>query len=493
MQVVKPQLNLRINESAELAKGQYYFDTGPVLVISGEDMILEGGGAVLCGPGCSQKGPASFRGTGVVVANSNRVVIRNLVVRGFALGIKVINCQNVTIEGCDFSDNFTDPDFGWGDGEPYGAVLLENSHNCIVRSNRGNNVWNGLYLLNSHNNLVEGNEFSHCSNVCLKLWQACRNTIKHNNFSWGLRLKPGEVHARDSTSALLEHGSNENHVCFNDFTHGGDGIFVRSLDGVISTGNYFEGNDCSYANNNAVECWSPGNTFVRNTANYSSYGFWMGGSDETLMLENEIAFNGTVRSNAPEPFGNAGVAVVKGSSNHFRLISNHIHDNNGPGVAVGFSEERPAYHWLIQNNLIESNSSHGIYLFNTHHIIISSNEILNNGGQAVCLGENVTDLKHCGSSTGNRPRAVLNVSQCIVPVGQEILLDATQSKVDGSGSLDFYWSLGDGTQAQGAVVRHVYTHPGFYRVALTVHCNGLFDIAATKVLVYQHGKEPNLG
>jgi len=53
-----------------------------------------------------------------------------------------------------------------------------------------------------------------------------------------------------------------NRFLANDFTHGGDGIFIRVLDHWCSTGNLFEGNDCSHANNNAVEAWSPGNTYV---------------------------------------------------------------------------------------------------------------------------------------------------------------------------------------------------------------------------------------
>ena len=60
----------------------------------------------------------------------------------------------------------------------------------------------------------------------------------------------------------------------------------------MSRGNVFVENDTSYANNNCVESWSPGNIFIRNKANHGSYGFWLGGGDQTVPIGNEAAFNG---------------------------------------------------------------------------------------------------------------------------------------------------------------------------------------------------------
>src|SRR5690606_34263120 len=121
------------------------------------------------------------------------------------------------------------------------------------------------------------NQISHCSNVCLKMWRASRNVISDNDFSYGIRQQHSacQVHACDSTSALIETGSDHNEFYRNDFRHGGDGVFIRPLNCVVSTGNYFEENDGSYANNIAWESWSPGHTYVRNKANHSSYGFWL--------------------------------------------------------------------------------------------------------------------------------------------------------------------------------------------------------------------------
>src|SRR4029077_4986831 len=104
----------------------------------------------------------------------------------------------------------------------------------------------------------EGNDFSRCSNTRAKLWRASRNRFLRNNLSYGTLSNPaaGCVHARDSTSVLIESGSDDNYWFRNDVTQGGDGIFIRVLNGWVSRGNVFVENDTSYANNNCIESWS---------------------------------------------------------------------------------------------------------------------------------------------------------------------------------------------------------------------------------------------
>jgi len=487
---VEPVPGMCIGKSVVLKSGVYEFSSGEGIIIRGENITIDGNGAIFCGPGSLDKGTKSFKGTGIIIERSKNIVLKNFVVKGFQKGLHVIESDNIIIENNDFSDNFTDPEYGWGDGEPYGAILMEYCNGCTIKNNKGNNVWNGLNLRYCYENEVIENTFSHCSNVCLLLWGSSRNVVRNNNLSWGLRIKPGEVHARDSACLLVEHGSNDNRFYNNDFTHGGDGIFIRSLDGVISTGNYFEGNNCSYANNNAIECWSPGNTFVKNIANNSSYGFWMGGSDHTLIQENEIAYNGTNFHNAPEKdFGNAGVAVVHGSSNHCKLIGNNIHDNNGPGVAIGFKKGYPAYHWVIQHNVIQNNTSHGIYLRDSKWMNIGGNIIKGNGGEEIYYGQNVSDIFVRTVAPGEQaPCARVKVSAHVIPLGAEVVFDALGSTDPEGRELTYRWELGDGTIAETAVVRHRYERPGLYKVGLTVSNGKLADIVGLEIYVYKHGQ-----
>ena len=193
---------------------------------------------------------------------------------------------------------------------------------------RANRVWDACVLVNSADNTIEENDFSHTSNTALKLWTSSRNRVRRNNLSYGLRKDPGEVHARDSTCVLIESGSNDNHLEDNNCTHGGDGIFIRVLNGWVSTGNVFEGNDCSYANNNGFEAWSPRNVYRHNKANHCSYGFWLGASDQTVLDGNEASYNGDPQGFHNSPHlpggGHAGIVFMFGPSSHTICPEQHL-------------------------------------------------------------------------------------------------------------------------------------------------------------------------
>jgi hypothetical protein len=245
------------------------------IVVGASHITIDGNGATIQGPGKAGD-PKSFAGIGISADGCSGVTIRNIKVRGFQAGLKASDGDAWLVEGSDFSGNFHDPEFGWGEQGRFGGMILTRISRSVIRGSAARESWNALDLSECDDDLIERNDLSHASNVCLKLWTSSRNQIIENDLSWGLRIKPGEVHARDSTCVLIESGSNENRFWRNDITHGGDGVFIRVLNGWVSTGNVFVENDCSWANNNCVESWSPGNTYIRNKANHGSYGFWLG-------------------------------------------------------------------------------------------------------------------------------------------------------------------------------------------------------------------------
>ncbi|MCM8791482.1 MAG: PKD domain-containing protein [Candidatus Omnitrophica bacterium] len=65
------------------------------------------------------------------------------------------------------------------------------------------------------------------------------------------------------------------------------------------------------------------------------------------------------------------------------------------------------------------------------------------------------------------PTAVFNGPDCIC-TGQEATYDASQSSSTTSKTLNYTWDFGDGTTAEGQVVKHVFERGGSYRVVLTV-------------------------
>ncbi len=332
------------------------------LAIRASHITVDGNGATIVGPGEPGRRD-SYQGVGILAEGCSGVTLRNFKVRGFKVGLQISDASGWVIEDCDFSDNYTDPSAGWDVPGRFGGIILTRVCRGVLRRNLAQRVWNGLDLRECHENVIADNAFSHCSNIALKLWTSCRNLVADNDLSYGLRIDPGEAHARDSAGILIESGSDDNTFAGNDVTHGGDGIFIRVLNGWVSRRNLFIENDCSYANNNGFEAWSPDNTYIRNKANHCSYGFWLGASDHTVLLGNEAAWNGQPDGfhNAPEKlFGHGGIVFVGGSSTHTRVAGNHCHHNNGAGIVLrGHAETQGnkwrASHWIIQNNRLESN------------------------------------------------------------------------------------------------------------------------------------------
>ncbi len=457
------------------------------LVIRASHVTIDGNGAVLRGPGVPGD-PKSFTGTGIAAEGAAGVTIRNIKVRGFERGLAARDGEAWLLEACDFSDNYHDPEFGWGDGKPAGGMILTRISRSVIRNCTANRVWNALSLAGCDENVVQGCDLSRASNVCLKLWTASRNRIIGNNLSWGLRIKPGEVHARDSTSVLIESGSDDNFFLRNDITHGGDGIFIRVLNGWVSTGNVFVENDCSWANNNCVESWSPGNTYIRNRANHGSYGFWLGGSDQTRLIGNEAAYNGRPDGfhNAPEAgFGHGGIVIVGGSSSHTIVEGNHCHHNAGGGIVFrGDTATKGAawrtHHWIVQKNVIEHNRF-GIWGAYGDWIFLGAN-VFRNNAEGNHLAD-VTNLIEAGDGPDvlRAPRLVLDGPSRAF-AGQPVVFDASRSFDPAGGPLAFRWLLGDAVR-EGPRVEHVFARPGFYRVGVTAANGPLADLGFRDFIV----------
>ncbi len=466
---------------------------GPI-VVKAANITIDGQGAWVVG--ATEGNPKEFKGVGVLAQGVSGVTLRNVNVKGFETGLRIEDAEGWTVEGCDFSDNFHDPEFGWGENGRRGGIVLARVKKSVLRGNKANRVWDACILEECEGNTIEANDFSKCSNTCLKLWTSCRNTVSKNNLSYGLRIAPGEVHARDSTSVLLESGSNDNVLRGNDCTHGGDGIFVRVLNGWCSTGNLFEENDCSYANNNAIECWAPRNRWVRNKANHSSYGFWMGGSDQTVLLDNEAAWNGDPKGFHNSPHlpegGHAGIVFMFGPGSHVVVRGNRCHHNHGAGIALIGDQESQGKkwkirHWIVEQNVLEENRW-DVFLQHADWVRVAANVC--KSAEAVHVEGGVTNIEsvQTGDSTGEPPVARLSAPSTL-KARQAVTLDASASADPDGGTLSFRWDLGNGTTATGDKVTHTWKAPGFYRVGVTVTDGKLSDLAWLDAYVVEDVEE----
>ncbi len=491
----EPQPVLEVTSNLTLDPGRAY----GAIVIKKSGVTIDGQGAWLVGPG----GPktSAYKGTALTSDGFSDVHIRNLNAKGWETGLSARNGSGWTIERCDFSDNFHDPDFGWGENGKRGGIVLERVHKSRILHNKANRVWDACSLTDCHENQIEANDFSHTSNTCLKLWGSSRNTIRGNTLSHGIRIKPGEVHARDSTSVLIETGSNDNRFLNNDCTHGGDGIFIRVLNGWCSTGNVFEGNDCSYANNNGFECWAPRNVFVRNKANYCSYGFWLGGSDSTRLIENEASHNGQPGGNHNSPHlpgkGHAGIVFMFGSSSHTLARGNNCYDNNGAGIALvgdldSNGKKWKAYHWVLEQNTLTGNRW-GIYARHADWIVAAGNRYDHNAIKDVFLDGDVSrfsESSDAGEGGAEPPRPVLE-GPGSVRVGAAGAWDASGSRDPRGLALRFTWDAGEGKLRAGARFEQAFDRVGLHRIGLNVS-NGVFTEPAWRD-VYAIREQRELG
>ena len=486
---------LEITENIQLDPARTY----GALIIRRSGITIDGQGAWLVGaPRDSGTAPKNYQGIAILAEGVSDVTLRNVNARGWDTGLVVRQGSGWLIENCNFSDNFHDPDFGWGENGRRGGILLDHVTRSTLLRNRANRVWDGCVLLDSNDNLLVDNDFSHCSNTCLKLWTASRNSIRHNVLSHGIRIAPNEVHARDSTSVLIESGSCFNTFLHNDCTHGGDGIFVRVLNGWCSTDNYFEGNDCSYANNNGIECWAPRNTFVANRANHSSYGFWLGGSDQTRLIGNEASFNGLAAGHHNSPHlpdaGHAGIVFMFGSSSHTLARGNRCVGNNGAGIALigdqgSQGQKWKAWHWVLQNNQLAENRW-GIYGQYADWIVLAGNSFHHNSAADVQWAEGVTsviELPEADAVTATDSRASVKIAGPeVLSVGQS----GTWS-VPGGGDQSVTWQIDDQPLQQGVKVTQQFDHPGFHRIGANVVASGQIEPAWRNVYVVED--VPELG
>jgi len=463
------------------------------LVIGADGVTVDGNGATIQGPG-KPGDREGLVGVGILAEGRSNVTIRNVTVRGFECGLLARNGHNWRIEGCDFSDNYHDPDHGWGDGKRNGGIILTGISRSVLRNNRACRVWNGLDLWACHDNRIERNVFSHCSNVCLKLWNVCRNRVRDNDLSWGLRIKPGEVHARDSTSVLIESGSDDNRFERNDITHGGDGVFIRPLNGWVSTGNVFVENDCSYANNNGFESWSPGNTFLRNKANHCSHGFWLGGSDRTVLIGNEASHNGlpTGKHNAPESdFRHGGIVIVAGQGHHSVIDGNRCRNNNGAGIVFRGDLATRGARWkmrnlIVQNNVLEDNEW-GLFARFTDGLFLANNTFRGNKRDERL--DDVTNLRRgrADPKDANAPTVAIDGPSRAV-VGRKVTFDASAAADALGRKLTYHWTAG-GQACRGPRIEHTFGEVGFHRVYLTATNGFLAGSAFRNVYVTRPVRE----
>lgn len=329
-------------------------DDNGVLHVCGDKLVIDFQGATLDG---AEKGakPDDFRGRGIVVEDSSDVVVKNARIRGFKLAVYAKNCRNLTIEGCDLSDNWkqhllssprAENGADWLFGHEndnnewlrYGAAIyLDGCSSFTLRNNIARRGQNGICLVRSHDGAAYDNDCSFNSGWGLAMYRASRNRIAHNKFDWCIRGYSHGIYNRgqDSAGILVFEQCSNNLFAYNSATHGGDGFFLfAGLETIDETGgggcndNLVFRNDFSHASNNGIEAtFSTGNRFVENIMDEADHAIWAGYSYGSQFVGNKVRHC------------NHGVSIEHGSDN--RIVGNQFDDN---GTALNlWANDRPGF------------------------------------------------------------------------------------------------------------------------------------------------------
>ncbi len=312
---------MKVTQNTTAASGNYALDdvSGGRVQISGHNFVVDFRGARLVGAQ-DVTNPKTFSGSGLHIMDARNITIKNADVSGCLWGVVVERSSNVTLLNCTVSRNgdlppgtVIDESGREPEDQHGGGILIRDSDHCVVRQCTAQHEWDGIDVVRANDNLIENSAFSYCGNWGLHLWNASRNTFRHNRAVWCTTGEGSLFQALtgwqtyDAQAVGIDHNSNDNVIADNDLRFGGDAIFIRANEGGLVPGvpvppknasnrNILTGNDCSFSPNNAIEVDFCDDTVIaNNNCSYSHYGMWLGYSRRCSVSGN-ICINDTAKA-----------------------------------------------------------------------------------------------------------------------------------------------------------------------------------------------------
>jgi len=394
-------------QSTVLKRGTYRLVSTDVsgesaaLTVRGDDIVLDFRGAVLEGSAQSAL-PNDRTGTGLLVEGNN-ITIKNLVCRGYKVGMVARNSRNLKIVDCDFSYNWKQRlastleredasdwmSFHHNEKDEwlrYGAgIYLKGCSEFEVRNAKIVGGQCGLMLTNCNFGKVINCNFSFLSGIGLGLYRSSNNRIFNNKIDWCVRGFSYGVYNRgqDSAGILIYEQSHRNIFAFNSATHGGDGFFLWAGQTTMDSGkggcndNILYGNDFSHAPANGIEATFSRNVFANNLMLECWHGIWGGYSYDTSIVGNKFGFN--AESIAIEH--GQDISVIGNSFYRDEVGINIWANERAPDPDWGYPKHRDTRSMVtsIASNIFSNIRTETIRLRNTENVAIRENLFENNG------------------------------------------------------------------------------------------------------------------
>lgn len=355
-----------INQSCIIQPGQYHRRSDgddPAITIRGENITVDFQNAEILGTPITVE-PDQRQGTGIVVQGKN-IVLKNLRVRGYKVGVRVDGCPGFMLLDSDLSYNWKprlkstldkeDPadwmSFHQNEKDEWldrgAAIYIKQSDGFKLRNVKSTGGQCGAMLSETNKGTIANCAFEFLSGVGIGLYRSSNNTIMHNKVDWCVR---GYSHGKwnrgqDSAGLLMYEQSNKNVVAYNSITHGGDGLFLWAGQSTMDTGkggcndNLFYGNDFSHAPTNGIEATFSRNAFANNLVQECWHGLWGGYSYDSSIVGNHFTLNSDA------------IAIEQGQNN---TITHNEFDRNLVGLRIWERESQPSDWGYAKNRDVQS-------------------------------------------------------------------------------------------------------------------------------------------
>ncbi len=413
---VVPEDGMMITENTTLAPGIYILRKG--LTIASDKVTLDGAGATLVG---SPDWPSGIR-----IEGRKDVTVKNICTLGYYHGIFIKDSFDIHIVGNHLKasselDSRSHALSIWVKLEDaHGAGLfLQNVERATISDNDLSHQQNGILAYRCSELCIERNNTSMCSGQGVYLDGTHDSVIRDNVMDFCARIYHLPDGRKDigagSASIILISGSSNNRILRNYMRGSGDGLLACGYpeSSIVEPccNNVIEGNDASYCLNVSFEAtFCRGNIFRENKANGCNYGFWLGYSTNTEIVDNEINENRIAgvaieHGNANRIMGNilkrnrSGILLWTDyyedlvrvfpdcAGSHDYTIARNVIESNKDGIR-SYTEQRVremmCYDYRIFDNTIRDNNT-GIRLQRVRDCELKGNRLVNNSGSGIWL------------------------------------------------------------------------------------------------------------
>lgn len=400
----------RVNPKVYRLANEFEDARQAAITIKGDDVTVDFQGATLEGTAPDAE-PNERKGTGIFVAGRN-VVLKNLKIRGYKIGLAAHRAAGLKLENIDASYNWKQRLLSNLDREDgadwmsfhqnekdewlrYGAAFyLRACDDFEIKNCRAVGGQCGLMLTDSNKGLVWNNDFSFLSAVGLGMYRSSDNRILHNKLDWCVRgFSYGKYNrGQDSTGILIYEQSHRNVFAYNSATHGGDGFFLWAGQTTMDTGqggcndNLLYGNDFSHSPANGIEATFSRNRFANNLLLECWHGIWGGYSYETDIVGNVFGHN------------QEAIAIEHGQDN---TITHNVFNRDHDGLVIWANDRAPDPNWgypkhrdtrsrdyrVAHNDFVELSGT-AIRLTRTLGFSVEGNRFQHNGSVLTLGGEN---------------------------------------------------------------------------------------------------------